>query len=161
MQLPGAHATRIRSLVVVPESDSSDSRSQQNGAVEGSDTALRVATAASDGVVRLWDMAACQAAADRWASPELCTVCMSLTRILPECRAQQTIEWEQVYLTVLLICSSGASEPLCEATTSARLTCLTYVDEKTPEVLRSLSHHALSMLPCVSESDRCRAWPSS
>ncbi len=65
MQLPGAHATRIRSLVVVPETDSSDSSSQQNGAAGGPKPALRVATAASDGVVRLWNMSACQAAADR------------------------------------------------------------------------------------------------
>ena len=54
-----------------------------------------------------------------------------------------------------------ACEPLCEATTSARLTCLTYVDEKTPEAL--FSHYTcFVMLRCAElAATRCRTWMPS
>ena len=141
MHLPIAHATRIRSLVVVPDTGP-DSHSQQGAAVHGPDATLRVATAASDGVVRLWDMQACRAAIERWALPRACMLFMPRCALL--------LSWTQPARDLtgspspppdfaVLDCSSRACEPLCEATTSARLTCLTYVEEKTPQVRLSIS----------------------
>ena len=82
MQLPRAHGTRIRGLVIVPEA-SSDSHASQNGAAEGPDETLRVATAASDGVLRLWDVWACRAAVDRCALERF--VCCSCRGVILAC----------------------------------------------------------------------------
>ena len=96
MQLPSAHATRIRGLVIVPDTDSSDSRSQQTGSVGGSHLALRVATAASDGVLRLWDMSNCQAAVDRWATFNCTLACRGTEVSEPSSfSAQKTHKQEQ------------------------------------------------------------------
>ena len=54
-------------------------------------------------------------------------------------------------------------EPICEATTSARLTCLTYVDDKTPEVLLAdplnvaSSGEFCSSPECITELSTVRA----